>query len=56
MTFGTDSVLACRVVKLLALKSPVRIVTVGTLHQTLFRLMVKGHGKLGLDVGVALKT
>ena len=33
-----------------------RVVAVGTLHQALFHLVVKGHGELRLDVGVALEA
>jgi len=56
VALGADCILCSSVAELLTLKGSMSIVTIGTLHQPLVDLVMKGHRELRLDIRVALKT
>ncbi len=53
VALGADHVLISRRAELMVAKGPMRVVTVGALHQTFVHLMVEGLRKRRLDVGMA---
>ena len=56
MALAANSVLLRGGLAALFLKSAVRVVAIRALNQSLVHLVVEGHGKLRLDVGVALEA